>query len=219
MLRFSIRNARGLQRPRTELDSYPPEYIAALEEDDVARARSPSAFAVITVDDREMYSTFEIDNAHDPDWEESFDMKVDDLSIVVIRVFDMKCINKGWPSFIGFTTVHPFTALPHPNKAHLNKAHPNSASAEEISATESGLSQVDLDAIPLVREDTTVPDMSVSISISTDTKLPPSLPTVPLLSGPQETRVQRRVTLVKFGNKKVGRKKETTTTVYQMAEF
>jgi len=209
MLRFSIRNARGLQRPRTELDSYPPESIAVLEEEDVARARSPSAFAVITVDDREMYSTFEIDNAHDPDWEESFDMKVDDLSSVVIRVFDMKCINRGWPSFIGFTTVHPFTALP----------HPNSTSAEEISAAESGPSQVDLDAIPLVRENTTVTDMSVSISISTDTKLPPSLPTMPLLSGPQETRVERRVTLVKFGNKKVGRKKETTTTVYQMAKF
>lgn len=209
MLRFSIRNARGLQRPRTELDSYPPEYIALIDEEQVARTRSPSAFAVITVDDREMYTTFEIDDAHDPNWEESFDMKVDDLSIVVIRVFDMKCIDRSWPSFIGFTTVHPFSAFP----------HPNSTSTKDSSLAEVGHSQVDLEAIPLVREDATVPDMTVSISISTDTTLPPSLPTVPFLSGPQETRVERRVALVKFGNKKVGRKKETTTTVYQMAEF
>jgi len=209
MLRFSIRNARGLQRPRTELDSYPPEYIALINEEQVARTRSPSAFAVITVDDREMYTTFEIDNAHDPDWEESFDMKVDDLSVVVIRVFDMKCIDRSWPSLIGFTTVHPFTAFP----------HPNSTSTEGSSSAEIGHSQVDLDAIPLVRKDATVPDMNVSISISTDTRLPPSLPTVPLLSRPQETRVERRVALVKFGNRKSGRKKATTTTVYQMAEF
>jgi len=209
VLRFSIRHARGLRRPRSELDGYPQEIIEKLEEEEEERVkaiRAPSAFAVITVDEREAYTTFEHEETSDPDWEESFDIKVRDLSTVVIRVFDRKCIDQGWPAFIGFTTFMPFNVLPPPR-------HDEVEDAEDPDA-DSG--KVDKDDIPLVKEGVTISDMTISISLSTDTSIQPSLPSVPpVLSGPVETHVQRRVALVKWGNKKSGSKKETTTRVYE----
>ncbi|KAF8961867.1 hypothetical protein BDZ97DRAFT_1177690 [Flammula alnicola] len=206
ILRFTIRNARGLQRPQCELDPYPPEYIEHMEVEEVKRRRAPSSFAVITIDEHEMYTTFEEPDTNEPDWEESFDMEVSDLSTVVVRVFDRKCIDNDWPAFIGFTTIHPFTALPHPKRGGEDD--------------DSEFVKVDLDEVPLVREGMTVPDMTVSITLSTDTREQPSLRVVPPHKvGPEVTRVERRVALVKFGNRKMGRKKETTTHVYQMSDL
>ncbi|CAA7262100.1 unnamed protein product [Cyclocybe aegerita] len=204
VLRFSIRRARGLQRPYCELDPYPPEVIEELLEDDVKKARAPSPFAVVTIDEREMYTTFEWEDTHDPEWDESFDVKVRDLSTVVIRVFDRKCIDQGWPSFIGFVTVLPFSLLPPPTEGIREEDQPAS-------------SRTDVLEIPLVRDGKTVSSMTVSISLSTDTRFPPSLPVVPPVLHEEATHLQRRVGMVQFGNKKWGRKKETTTHVYQMS--
>ncbi|KDR76997.1 hypothetical protein GALMADRAFT_424162 [Galerina marginata CBS 339.88] len=217
IIRFTIRNAKGLQRPRCELDPYPPEVIEDMKEEDVRKIRAPSSFAVITIDERHTYTTFEEHDTTHPVWDESFDVKVDDLSTVVIRVFDRKCIDRGWSSFIGYTTVHPFTAFPHPRNPHTQTpAEREGPEEEEEDAT--ALTQVDLEDIPLVRDGVTLPEMTVSISLSSDTEVPPSLPVAPpVLYGPEETRVERRVTLVKFGNRKMGRKKETVTHVYQMS--
>jgi len=124
-------------------------------------------------------------------------MKVDDLSTVVIRVFDMKCIGRDWHSFIGFTTVHPFTTLRHPD---------NGSSTEAPLASEDVHSQVDLDAVP---------DMTVGISILTDTRLLPSTPIGPLIPGATRNTTGPEGSVIQV---RVGRK-ETKTTVYQMAAF
>lgn len=171
----------------------------------VNKLRAPSPFVVVTINEEETYTTFEEHDKHNPDWEEVFDVEINDLSTVVIRVFDRKCIDRDWPAFIGFTTIHPFTVLPYPQ--------PGSGGDSSQSA------QVELDDIPLVRDGTTS-DMTVSLTLSTDTQEQPTLRIIPRhQGGPLETRVERRVALVKFGKKKVGRKKETVTHVYQMADL
>ncbi|KAF8152964.1 hypothetical protein B0H34DRAFT_677195 [Crassisporium funariophilum] len=202
ILRFSIRGATGLQRPQCELDPYPLEVIETIPEEKVKEMRAPSPFAVITIDEREMYTTFEQYDTTDPDWDESFDVTLGDLSTVVIRIFDRKCIDRNWPSFIGFTTILPFALLPPPR---------DDESTDTLSERPSSVVKVD---IPLVREGITVSGMSVSISLSTDTHNPPSLPVVPPRLHEEVNHVQRRVGLIKIGNKKYGRKKETTTRVY-----
>ena len=192
--------AKGLQRPHCELDGYPEHLLKNIPEDKINAIRAPSPFAVITIDEREMYTTFEEENSTDPGWNESFDVEIDDLSTVVIRVFDRKCIDQGWPAFIGFTAILPFSLLPPPDEEDVNT---------------SSHSSKNIDDIPLAREGVTVSGMSVSISLSTDTRIPPTLPVVPPhLYGPERTRVERRVALFKWGNKTMGRKKVKTTRVY-----
>jgi len=208
VLRFRIKGARGLQRPHCEVDSFSQQRIDIMEEEEIKARRAPTAFAIITIDEREQYTTFEIDDTTEPNWDESFDIKVGDMSTVVIRVFDRKCIDQGWPAFIGFTTILPFSILPPPKKEEDQPANDD----PEVQADRS---KVDLDDIPLVREGITVPEMTVSISLSTDTRIQPTLPYVPpLMTGPRRVEAQNRVTLVKWGNKKYGRKKETNTYVY-----
>lgn len=122
-------------------------------------------------------------------------------------MFDRKCVDQGWPAFIGFTTILPFSILPPPTDGQ-----PSASDDPEVPAARS---KVDLEDIPLVREGITVPEMAVSISLSTDTRAQPTLPYVPpLMSGPRKVEKQTSVTLVKWGNKKHGRKKEMSTHVY-----
>lgn len=202
-LRISICKAQGLRRPHCELDGYPEHLLKGIPEDKINEIRAPSPFAVVTIDEREMYTTFEEENNTDPSWNESFDVEIEDLSTVVIRVFDRKCIDFGLPAFIGFTTILPFSLLPPPKNEDANSS-PDS--------------QVNVDMIPLVREGVVISGMSISISLSTDTREPPTMAHAPPhLYGPEETRVERRVALFKCGNRKtVGRKKVTTTRVYQL---
>jgi len=205
-LRISIRKAKGLQRPHCELDDYPEHLLENIPEAKINTIRAPSPFAVITIDEREMYTTFEEENTTDPGWNESFDVEIEDLSTVVIRVFDRKCIDQGWPAFIGFTTILPFSLLPPPKEEDVDDSSHSSLD-----------SRVNIDDISLVREGVTISDMSVSISLSTDTRVPPTLPVVPPhLYGPEGVHVERRVALFKWGNKTMGRKKVKTTRVYQL---
>ena len=206
-IRFTIRHARGLQRPQCELDPFSPEEIAQMDEDAVERLRAPSPFAIVTINEEAMYTTFQARSTHDPEWEEVFDAEVGDLATVVVRVFDRKCIDNGWPAFIGYTTIHPFAVLP----------YPGGGSREEGEEEDGEATEAVLDDVPLVCEGRTVPGMTISLTLSTDTEEEPTLRVVPPFeNAPLETRVERRVGLVKFGKKKVGRKKETTTHVYQM---
>ncbi|KAF9484050.1 hypothetical protein BDN70DRAFT_928653 [Pholiota conissans] len=207
-LRFTISKGRGLQRPHCELDPYSREQIEQmkLKEDDIKRMRAPSPFAVVTINEEETFTTFEEYDTHDPDWNDQFDVEINDLATIAIRVFDRKCIDRDWPAFIGFTTIHPFTVM----------SNTQVESAED--STPSG--EVKLENIPLVRDDTTTSDTTISLTLSLDTSEEPTLLFVPPHAGhARETRVERRVALVKFGNKKTGRKKETVTHIYQMSNL
>ena len=184
-----------------------------MDENEVKKIRSPSAFAIVTIDEREMYTTYDDSNTTDPVWEESFDVEIDDQSTAVIRVFDSKCIDRGWPAFIGYTVIHPFTVFSHPTEPQYT----GDEDPDKDDASAAKTRRVEVTDVPLVCDGVTMQDMTISISLSSDTSLPPSLHNpAPILRGPQVTHRERRVALVKFGNKRMGRKKETTTHVYQM---
>ncbi|KAJ3511415.1 hypothetical protein NLJ89_g4119 [Agrocybe chaxingu] len=200
LIRFYIRRAKGLQRPRTEFDAYLPEIIDRLPEV-LRKAQTPSPFAVITIDEREMYTSRAEESTCDPEWDESFDVRVGNLSTIVIRVFDHKCVDLGLPGFIGFATLLPFALMPPPTKEG-----------------EQGIQEAHVKDIPLVREGRTVPSMTVSISLSTDTRVPPGLPAVPQAVELQEMHIRRRVAMAQLGDRRWGRKKDTRTYVYNVPD-
>ncbi|PPQ96480.1 hypothetical protein CVT26_010474 [Gymnopilus dilepis] len=209
-IRFTIRRASNLRRPHCELDPYPQDYIQQMDENEVKKIRSPSAFAIATIDEREMYTTYDESNTTDPVWEESFDVEIDDQSTAVIRVFDSKCIDRGWPAFIGYTVIHPFTVFSHPTEPQYT----GDEDPDKDDASAAKTRRVEVTDVPLVCDGVTMQDMTISISLSSDTSLPPSLHNpAPILRGPESTHRERRVALVKFGNKRMGRKKETTTQI------
>jgi len=72
LLRFRIKGAHGLQRPSCEVDSFPQALIDRLGEEDIQARRAPTAFAVISVNEREQYTTFEKKDMRNPNWDESF---------------------------------------------------------------------------------------------------------------------------------------------------
>lgn len=188
-----------------------------MSEPELENARAPSAFAVITIDERQVYTTYEALNSSNPVWEESFDIEVNDFSTIVVRVFDRKCIDRDWPSFIGYTTIHPFTVFP-----HADYCPPTVGVDEETTLlpSSSSSSKVDTDSIPLVLDGYTMHDMTIGILMSSETEapinLPGPVPYTPRTQDIRKTTAERRVNLVKFGNRKRGSKKETVTHVYEM---
>lgn len=204
-VRFSIRGANGLQRPSTELDGLPEDYISQLSEEIVEATRAPSPFAVITIDERDIYVTYDQQDTHNPDWAESFDVEVGDLSTVVVRIFDLKCMDAGRPSLIGYTTLLPFSVLPPPSAEAVGPV----TQADEADAVPV------VHAFQLVRDGVTLHEATVSITLSMDTEgplPPPKLP--PRFRGLKETREDRRVEIIKFRGKRIGSKKTTTTETY-----
>ncbi|KAH9474441.1 E3 ubiquitin-protein ligase pub1 [Psilocybe cubensis] len=193
-IRFSIRAAQNLTRPMCELDFWPPTTVDEMTEGQVAKARAPSAFAVITIDERDVYTTFEAPDNNCPVWNESFDIEVTDLSTIVVRVFDRKCIDMGWPSFIGYTTIHPFTVFPH--ASHSSAADVSNENENETIMSSLPSGKVDVDSIPLVLDDYTMHNMTISISISPSTEEPVNLPgptsSSRLTTGPRKTKTERR---------------------------
>ncbi|KAF5313376.1 hypothetical protein D9611_008627 [Ephemerocybe angulata] len=117
-LRFCIVGAHGLKRPRTEIDHLTEDQIADLiesgqmTENTIKAIRAPSPFAVLTVDGKDLYTTYDLIETTSPEWRETFDTGVSDTSTIVVRVFDLKCMDRGWPSLIGYTTILPFSMLP-----------------------------------------------------------------------------------------------------------
>jgi len=168
----------------------------------VEATKAPSPFAVITIDERDIYVTYDQQDTHNPDWEESFDVEVGDLSTVVVRIFDLKCMDAGRPSLIGYTTLLPFSVLPPP-------------SVEAVGPVTQADAAPAVHVFQLVRDGVTLQESTVSITLSMDTDgplPPPKLP--PRFKGLKGTRHDRRVGIIKFRGKRIGSKKTTTTETY-----
>ena len=123
-------------------------------------------------------------------------MEVGDLSTVVVRIFDLKCMDRGRPSLIGYTTLLPFSVLPPPSA----KAVVPVAQADEAEAAPA------IHVFQLVRDGVTLHEFTVSITLSMDMEgpLPPPKLT-PQFKGLKETRQDRRVgIIIKFSGKRIG---------------
>ena len=99
-IRFPIRGASGLQR-RTGRTSRRLHRPALAGNKRSHQGHPPPPFAVIAIAERDIYVTYGQQDTHDLNWEESFDVEVGDLSTVVVRIFDLKCMDAGRPSLIG----------------------------------------------------------------------------------------------------------------------
>ena len=132
-------------------------------------------------------------------------MEVGDLSTVVVRIFDLKCMDAGRPSLIGYTTLLPFSVLPPPSAEAVGPVtQPDGASAAPS-----------VHDFELVRDGVTLHESKVSITLSLDTEgplPPPKLP--PRFKGLKETRQDRRVGIIKFRGRRFGSKKTTNTETY-----
>lgn len=91
----------------------------------------PSAFCVITCDDQ-LYSTYEIPQDKNPDWNEAFDVTVTDMTPVVVRVFHLH--RKKVPILLGHTTFLPLDLLATASSRKLAHAstHPQNASSRRL---------------------------------------------------------------------------------------
>ena len=159
---------------------------------------------VITINKQDIYVTYNQQDAHNPDWEESFDMEVGDLStvVIIVHIFDLKCMDAGRPSLIGYTTLLPFSVLPPPSmEAMVPVMQVDVAPAVHV--------------FQLVRDGVTLHKSTVSITLSMDMEgLVPPPKLLPWFKGLQGTRHDRRVGIIKFHGKWIGSKKTTTTETY-----
>jgi C2 domain len=211
-VRLTVRNAACLQRPKCELDGLSPEYLEQISVRNQAKIRNPSPFAVVTIDKRDMFVTYDQQDEANPDWEESVDIRVGDMSTVVIRVFDLKCMDRsGWPSMIGFTIFLPLSVLvPRPQAV---QSEPSDDEQQEPDGNNTV--RTESVTLPLIRDGVTIPGMTVSISLSTDIESPlppPKLP--PRFQGHKQTHVSSKVGILSFRGRRLGTNKETITETY-----
>lgn len=236
-LRLCIVGATGLKRGRTEIDQYTPEQLQdTMTEENIETIRCPSPFAVLTIDGTHIYNTFYEEHTRDPEWKESFDAEVSDTSTIVVRIFDMKAMNQGWPALIGYTTISPFSILPPGRKPPAPGPDSTSSDPQTEGPTEESSSQAlgpaaearrlkdgtsDSTAVvqqfPLVLDREVVPGTSVVFSVSTDISGPPPLPKIPeRYLGVRKTNIKTQVGFVKWRGRKVGRREVTVTETHRL---
>ncbi|KAJ2915717.1 hypothetical protein MD484_g4683, partial [Candolleomyces efflorescens] len=230
-LRFCIRRATNLTRPRTELDGFSTEQIQQLIEDEqltqeyVDQTLAPSPFALLTVGDKDVYNTYALPHTGNPDWQEYFDADVADTTTIVIRIFDSKCMDRGWPALIGYTTILPFAMFP-PGSGGGNDVAPADDSSTPTQAIalvnqanrtqESGAQ-----TFPLFRDRSVIPGMSLEFSVSSDVQSPLPPPNIAGLNnfGLQHVNERRNVAIFKWRGKTIHGKRQTRLTErYNMPE-
>jgi hypothetical protein len=63
---------------------------------------------VITCGDQ-LHATYDVKESNNPTWEEAFDLEVDDVSPIVIRVFQLR--SRKIPTLVGYTSFLPLDLL------------------------------------------------------------------------------------------------------------
>ncbi|TDL27133.1 hypothetical protein BD410DRAFT_895025 [Rickenella mellea] len=218
-VRITVKEATGLKRPQCEVDEFPEIYTTPkFTERHLEKIRKPSPFAAITLDDRDVFVTYEQDHANDPDWGESFDLEVTDLSTVVIRVYDLKCIDRGWPALIGYTVLLPFSILPPGDESPLLPTTGGEAGSADGSGIETPQVIMEETAtFPLTRKGQIVPDHNLTISLSTNTATPLPEPKLPQkYRGLQRTVRETKINYLKICGMTFGSKERTTTEIYEL---
>ncbi|KAJ3540604.1 hypothetical protein NMY22_g4232 [Coprinellus aureogranulatus] len=188
-LRFCLVSATGLNHT----SNFDPNSCDAqgMPQEQLEAIRSPSPFAVATIDKTDFYNTFYHDNTASPIWQESFDAEVTDTTVIEIRVFDMKTSDKGRPTLVGRTIVTPFSML---YPAHRLG---DDGTREDCTA----ISQ----EFALVLNDEAIPGALLTFSISKDVTGAPPSPNIPgryLVD--RKTRLARRKSICKVLGLKAG---------------
>ena len=67
--------------------------------------RLPDPFAIVTVDGEQTHTTSVIKKTLNPYWNDSFDVSVNDASVVAVQIFDQKKFKKRDQGFLGVINV------------------------------------------------------------------------------------------------------------------
>ena len=65
----------------------------------------PDPFAIVTVDGEQTHTTSVIKKTLNPYWNDSFDVSVNDASVVAVQIFDQKKFKKRDQGFLGVINV------------------------------------------------------------------------------------------------------------------
>lgn len=208
--------------------------------------RSPTAFMVLTVDEKEIYTTYEITDSREPVWRETFEMEICDVSMVVVRVFDVKSMARyGWgreqdsviptdspegekeeeeeevdgsgSGLVGYTSLMPSSML---WDMEMEKSNDGAQSTALITGTSAPKETTGLArSFPLQRNGKLVKGMTVELRISTDLDGPIPLPVIPAHHvGLKKVQEKRKVAFIKYKGKKIGHRHERLTETYNLAD-
>jgi len=73
--------------------------------------RLPDPFAVITVDGEQTCTTSAIKKTLNPYWNESFDITINDASVVTVQIFDQKKFKRRDQGFLGVINIRPANVI------------------------------------------------------------------------------------------------------------
>ncbi|WFD21238.1 HECT-type E3 ubiquitin transferase [Malassezia caprae] len=80
-------------------------YVTALSDTQRDVFRLPDPFAIVTVDGEQTHTTSVIKKTLNPYWNDSFDITVNDASVVAVQIFDQKKFKKRDQGFLGVINV------------------------------------------------------------------------------------------------------------------
>lgn len=208
MLRVRIVGATCLKRPVVE-------GVAGPMHD------TPSPFAVITVDGKDIYHTLAQVETRDPQWNESFDTEMSEVSTIFIRVFDASVTYQGQPVLLGYTSTTLFSMI-YSGRRVEGRTSTSLAPAPGLGMETNDLmdNAVVLQALPLALNRRPARGASITLSASTDVSSQPSPFVIPPHGRRVGTTVRMGTTLYGWGGKGyVGYREETRTDTYRMEQY
>lgn len=207
LVRFTVQSATNLNR-RHSLLSDEELLERGWKREEIEKIKAPSPFAVLTIDEKDVYTTFDLRETKNPEWKETFDVHISETSTIVVRVFDLKCmgtecLGADGHALIGYTTILPSAMLWEAVKDESELPTPPDA--------------LHIKSFPLVRDGKVIPGTTLETSVSTDTSGPIPLPTIPSqYLGLERTTEERKVAMVKWRGKRRGYKETTLTETYNL---
>jgi C2 domain len=209
-VRFTIQSATNLTR-RHRLSSDEALLNQGWTEEEIVALKAPSPFAVLTIDEKDVYTTFDLRDAMNPGWKETFDVEISETSTIVVRIFDLKCmgtecLGADGHGLIGYTTILPSAML-----WEMGKDDSNSTGT----APREG-ARVQIKSFPLIRDGKIIPGTTFEASISTDTSGPIPLAIPPQYIGLERTTEERKVAMFHWRGRRRGYKETTLTETYNL---
>lgn len=220
LVRFTVQGATNLCR-RHPLMADDVLIAAGWKEEEIEGFKAPSPFVVLTIDERDVYTTYDLRETKNPDWRESFDVELSETSTIVVRVFDLKCtgtqcLGADGHGLLGYTTILPsamlWEALESQGPIQTDDTGSNSGAQASPRPPLGGVK-----SFPLLLDGKPIPGTTFEASISLDTSGPIPLPAIPTqYIGLERTTEERKVAIVKWRGKRRGFKETTLTETYNL---
>ncbi|KAH6904943.1 hypothetical protein BKA70DRAFT_1294448 [Coprinopsis sp. MPI-PUGE-AT-0042] len=220
-VRFTIQSAKNLSR-RHRLPPDEDLLEKDWKEEEIEKLKAPSPFAVLTIDEKDVYTTFDLRDTRNPGWKETFDVQISETSTIVVRIFDLKCmgtecLGADGHGLIGYTTILPSAMRWEVGKENSDILSAQTDSQDSVRDGPQLRPAIQIKSFPLVRDSKVIPGTTFEASISTDTSGPIPPPDIPAqYVGLERTTEERTVAMVKWRGRRRGFKETTLTETYNL---